>query len=102
MLVAVMLYSMRPSLSSEFFLRPQTLKTTKPRAPSAMAPPTPATTPMTIFRVFGVIPEDSVEPSAFRAGVGVDVIFDVVVTSIVDPSLLVVDMTMILVVTSSC
>lgn len=60
-----------PSLSSEFFLRPQILNATTPNPAKSIAPPIPTTTPMMVFRVFELIPDDPDPPSLFRAAVPV-------------------------------
>ena len=78
---------MSPSLSSEFFLRPQILHATRPSAPSTIAPPTPTTTPMTVLRVLVDMPEVSVDGSALKPGV--EVVVDIDVMVVLTPSLLV-------------
>jgi len=49
---------MSPSLSSSFFLRPQILHATTNNPARTIAPPTPTTTPMTVFLVLVDMPED--------------------------------------------
>lgn len=68
-------------------MRPQILHATRPNAPSTIAPPTPTTTPMTVLRVLVDMPEVSVD--SFELNPGVDVVVDVEVMVVLDPSLLV-------------
>lgn len=56
-----------PSLSSEFFLRPQILNATTPNPAKSAAPPIPTTTPIMVFRVFELIPDDEEPPSLLRS-----------------------------------
>lgn len=79
-----------PSLSSEFFLRPQILNATTPSPAKSIAPPIPTTTPMIVFRVFELMPDDDPElPSLLRAAVPVgrvDVTVEEASELYVDPS----------------
>jgi len=59
-----------PSFSSEFFLRPQILNATTPNPAKRIAPPIPTTTPIIVFRVFELMPDDEEELSSpLRAAV---------------------------------
>lgn len=60
-----------PSLSSEFFLRPQILYATTPNPAKSAAPPIPTTTPIMVFRVLELIPDDEELPSSLRSAVAV-------------------------------
>jgi len=69
-----LLKPMSPSLSSSFFLRPHILHATTKRPARTMAPPTPTTTPMTVFFVFVDMPEETVSlPEREAAFVAFDV-----------------------------
>lgn len=60
-----------PSLSSLFFLRPQIRYATTPNPARMMAPPTPTTTPMMVFLVFELMPDEDELPLLLRAAVPV-------------------------------
>lgn len=72
-------YPIKSSSSSSAFLRPQILHATTKRPARIAAPPIPTTTPMTVFFVFGLIPEVEAVPSPESwplAPVGVEVDVD--------------------------
>ena len=81
---------MRSSRSSACFLRPQILQATNASAPRTIAPPTPTTTPMTVFLVSGVMPEGWLLPLLARPGVVVLVVWVVRVVATPLPSTVVI------------